>query len=93
VLKHIAATQTKHDGAFFVRTLQHSFVIQGFTDTHQCLVLEPLLASLYDLQKTLSPKSLVEDMLRTVLQQIFPKLTSYIQVIDKSKFKTMRADR
>ncbi|RDL37342.1 uncharacterized protein BP5553_04775 [Venustampulla echinocandica] len=74
VLRHIAATQTKHSGAFFVRTMQASFEIEGPTGVHQCLVQEPLLASLSDLQNTLNPTSLTEDILKTALQQIFAGL-------------------
>ena len=74
VLKHLAATQASHAGAHFVRTLLDSFVIQGRAGTHQCLVMEPLLASLHDLQQTLNPKSLTEDMLKTSLQQMFAGL-------------------
>lgn len=67
VLKHLAATQASYVGAHFVRTLLDSFVIQGRVGTHQCLIMEPLLASLHDLQQTLNPKSLTEDMLKTSL--------------------------
>jgi serine/threonine-protein kinase SRPK3 len=74
VLRHIAATKTKHAGALFVRTMHASFEFEGPTGVHQCLVQEPLLASLYDLQNTLNPKSLTEDMLKTALQQIFSGL-------------------
>lgn len=74
VLKHLAATQALHAGAHFVRTLLDSFVIRGRAGTHQCLVMEPLLASLHDLQQTLNPKSLTEDMLKTSLQQVFAGL-------------------
>lgn len=74
MLRHIAATQMKHSGAFFIRTMQDSFEIEGPTGVHQCLVQEPLLASLYDLQNTLNPKSLTEDMLKTALQQVFAGL-------------------
>jgi hypothetical protein len=66
--KHIAASQSEHSGAFFVRTMQDSFEIEGPAGVHQCLVQEPLLASLYDLQFTLTPKSLSEGMLKPALQ-------------------------
>jgi hypothetical protein len=74
VLKHIAATQSKHSGSFFVRTLETSFELEGPAGIHKCLVQEPLLASLSDLQNNLSPKSLTEDMLKTALQQVFAGL-------------------
>jgi serine/threonine-protein kinase SRPK3 len=74
VLKHLAATKGSHAGAHFVRTPLDSFVIQGRAGTHQCLVMEPLLASLHDLQQTLNPKSLTEDILKTALRQVFAGL-------------------
>ena len=74
MLKHLAATQASHAGAHFVRTLLDSFVIQGRAGTHQCLVMEPLLASLHDLQQALNPETLTEDMLKTSLQQVFAGL-------------------
>jgi len=74
VLIHLAATKGSHAGAHFVRTLLDSFVIQGRAGKHQCLVMEPLLASLHDLQQTLNPKSLTEDILKTALRQVFAGL-------------------
>ncbi|KAF2807179.1 kinase-like protein [Mytilinidion resinicola] len=74
VFKHIATTRSKHSGASFVRTMQDSFEIKGPAGLHQCLVQEPLLASLHELQCTLTPKSLPEGMLKPALQQIFAGL-------------------
>jgi serine/threonine-protein kinase SRPK3 len=88
VFKHIAVTQSKYSGAAFVRTVQDSFEIAGPVGVHQCLVQEPLLASLYDLQFALTPKSLPEGMLKPALQQIFAGLDylhSKAQVIHTGK--------
>ncbi|PLN81850.1 protein kinase-like protein [Aspergillus taichungensis] len=74
VLEHISRTKTQHPGSNLVRRMIDNFELSGPSDSHQCIVHEPLLTSLLHFQAALDAKSLPEDLLKGALQQLLEAL-------------------
>ncbi|KAF2436428.1 kinase-like protein [Tothia fuscella] len=74
VLRHLAAIEIEHTGSVFIRTMKDTFEVEEPTGRHQCLVQEPLLASLADLRGLLKDRRLPEQVVKTAMQQVFAGL-------------------
>ncbi|KAL5315910.1 hypothetical protein ACEPPN_016784 [Leptodophora sp. 'Broadleaf-Isolate-01'] len=74
VLKYLAAVKSEHVGKAYVRTVIDSFAAKSATGEHHCLVHEPLLLNLLELQATLPRKHLNLDLLKRTLKQLLLSL-------------------
>ncbi|PGH23964.1 CMGC/SRPK protein kinase [Polytolypa hystricis UAMH7299] len=74
VLQHLQSSKTQHPGKGKVRMMLDIFEIDGPDGSHQCLVNEPLVTSILHFQAVLPDKSLGEDMLKPLLQELLVAL-------------------
>lgn len=74
MLKYLAAVKSEHVGKAYVRTVIDSFAAKSATGEHHCLVHEPLLLNLLELQATLPRKHLNLDLLKRTLKQLLLSL-------------------
>lgn len=70
MLKYLAAVKSEHVGKTYVRTMTDSFMAKSAIVEHHCLVHEPLLLKLIELQATLPRKRLNLGLLKRTLKQL-----------------------
>lgn len=74
VLRHVTRANRQHEGWRFVRKLLDSFSAQGISESHVCLVFEPLRESLGKYCQRWENGVMPPEIFKIILQEILQAL-------------------